>query len=374
MTLAELLARCDHAVRPAMAFLPPHLAVRVYSAARNYFLDQFFSDIPTPYTPLQKHHVVLWGLHFRSPIFNSAGIFKNAEGYDMVYRQGAGAYLAGTTTTYPRLGNTKNGIAKPFAPYPRSYAGSNWLGLPNDGHHAVAERLAGLPRYDHFPIGVSIMAAPESSGRSAVDELVSAFHLYDAAGVDFIELNESCPNTTHSDEHKSWSAMVERLQFLSEHFLHHRTRRLPVIVKFSTDTDRQQIAPLIDCLIAQQYDGINIGNTSTQYHTHRHHIHPSEESLYRYFTETFGGGVSGLPLAESAQTLCRAAVEHYRTHHREAREFHVIQTGGIRTLHDIRTAQAHGVALCQWYTGYFEQFARVGHQVYQALLKSGSNE
>jgi dihydroorotate dehydrogenase len=369
LTLAELLARTDHYIRPLMALLPPHIAVQVYSQGRNYFLENFFADTPPIYAPRKAHEIVLWGLRFRSPICNAAGIFKNGEGYDMVYRQGAGAYLAGTTTTYPRSGNTKAGIAKPFAPYPRSHSASNWLGLPNDGHTAVAQRLAQLPRYENFPIGVSIMSAPESSGQAALEELVQAMHEYDSARIDFIELNESCPNTSNSDEHKSWSAMVERLHFLSEHFLHKRTRRLPIIVKYSSDTDIAQIAPLIDILRSLGYDGINIGNTSTRYAHHAESIHSHEKKLYEYFTQTFGGGVSGVPVKASALSCVRVAAEHCRTISHE-REFHIISTGGIETAYDVRTAQVSGAALCQWYTGYFAQFAKHGHNVYQHIYEA----
>lgn len=369
LTLAELLARADHHIRPLMALLPPRVAVQMYSQGRNYFLEIFFTDVPPLYTPPKAHEITLWGLRFRSPIFNAAGIFKNGEGYDMVYRQGAGAYLAGTTTTYPRVGNSKAGIAKPFAPYPRSQSASNWLGLPNDGHTAVAERLAQLPRYENFPIGVSIMSAPESSGQAALEELVQAMNTYDTARVDFIELNESCPNTSHSDEHKSWSAMVERLHFLSDHFLQKRARRLPIIVKYSGDTDTSQIPPLVDTLRSLGYDGINFGNTSTRYAYHADKIHPSEQKLYAYFTQTFGGGVSGEPVKADALSCVRIATEHCHAMPHE-QEFHVMSTGGIATAQDIRIAQEHGASLCQWYTGYFSAFATHGHNVYRSVYEA----
>ncbi len=366
MTLAEFLARADHLMRPFVALLPPHTAVQLYSQGRNFFLEQLFADAPPPYTPPQELATELWGLRFRSSLFNAAGIFKNGEGYDMVYRQGAGAYLAGTTTTYPRTGNSKAGIAKPFAPYPRSRSASNWLGLPNAGHAEVAKRLSGLPRYNDFPIGVSIMAAPESSGRAALEELVEAIQMYASARVDFIELNESCPNTSHSDEHKSWDAMVERLEFLAEHALRKRTQRLPIIVKYSSDTQQEQIAPLMDILNTLGYDGVNFGNTSTRYVHHAERIHHSERRLYDYFTQTFGGGVSGEVVKGDALACVHHAAEYCRTL-RHDREFHVISTGGIAIAEDVRTAQQAGASVCQWYTGYFAQFAVHGHGVYRHI-------
>jgi hypothetical protein len=49
---------------------------------------------------------------------------------EVAARQGAGGWLAGSTTARPRAGNA----GTPFVPYPRSGAASNWLGLPNPGH------------------------------------------------------------------------------------------------------------------------------------------------------------------------------------------------------------------------------------------------
>jgi len=45
------------------------------------------------YTPLGKLVKELWGIKFRSPIMNAAGMFKNGECYEMVAKQRAGISL-----------------------------------------------------------------------------------------------------------------------------------------------------------------------------------------------------------------------------------------------------------------------------------------
>lgn len=45
---------------------------------------------------------MMWGIKFRNSLYNSAGMFKNGEGYDLVSKIGAGAYLGGTSTHNPR--------------------------------------------------------------------------------------------------------------------------------------------------------------------------------------------------------------------------------------------------------------------------------
>lgn len=362
---ASLLARLDSIVRPLAVRLPAPLAVRLYAEGRRIFLSRLVRERPQAWTPPETFRRVLWGIPFRSPLMNAAGMFKNGEGYEVTALQGAGAYLAGTTTTFARQGNNRAGVRLPFAPYPASGAASNWLGLPNKGHAAAAGKLAALPRINGCPVGISIMSAPESSGRRALEELAEALTMYDRAGVDFVELNESCPNAGHA--HTGMEELAGRLEFLSREILRKRTRMLPVIVKFSNDTQPGQVPALVDMLATLQYDGINFGNTSTAYAQHRPDIVPAEQPLYDYFTSTFGGGLSGRPLAASSLRLASAAVQHLYTHP-AGREFHVIRTGGIETANDLAASEQAGIALNQWYTGYFERFATAGHALYRRIL------
>ncbi len=363
--LAESIARFDHIVRPLAAHLPPALATQVYSSGRNVFLSALTAEKPIPVNIAEHHARTLWGLTFRNGLLNAAGMFKQGEGYDMVFRQGAGGYLSGTTTAHKRIGNVRNGIAKPFAPYPRSRAASNWLGLPNDGHEAVAMRLTAFEKKEHFPIGASLMTDPESSGEQALQELVCGMEWYEKAGVDFLEINESCPNVAHGAS--TLEAITERLEYISRHFLRQRTRNLPVVVKFSTDTATADVVPLLDILFSLAYDGVNFGNTSTQYARHRTMLHKDDHALFDYFTQTFGGGVSGEPLRVSSLELVRTA-SSYVASRSLAQEFHIIRTGGIATLQDVEESFSAGAALCQWYTGYFERFAEDGHNVYARLF------
>lgn len=362
---ATLFAQFDRLFRPFVVHLPAPLVVRLYSKGREVFLRSFVREQPREYTPPETLRRVLWDIPFRSPLMNAAGMFKNGEGYAIAARQGAGAYLAGTTTAIQRTGNAKAKTRLPFAPYPQSGAASNWLGLPNKGHAVVAKHLAGIQRINACPIGVSIMSAPESAGIQALDEMVDAIAMFDKAGVDFIEINESCPNAGHAKS--DIQDLASRLEYVSTKALRERRRSLPIIVKFSNDTSPEQVPVLMDTLVTLRYDGVNFGNTSTAYARHREHIQKAEQPLYDYFTATFGGGVSGRPLAASSLHLATTATAWLHSHPCP-QEFHVVRTGGIESAQDIVHSERAGVALNQWYTGYFEQLSRHGHSVYQKIL------
>ncbi|HLC66174.1 MAG TPA: hypothetical protein VJK52_00880 [Candidatus Nanoarchaeia archaeon] len=366
---ATALAKLERVIGPASTWLPPPLTVNLYSWGRKQFLSWLDQDIPSePFDPPEKLSTTLWGIQFRSPLFNAAGMFKNGECYETVLRQGAGAYLGGTGTWNSRVGNKRNGIALPIAPYPRSGGASNWLGLPNDGDPVNAERVAALPKIPGFPIGWSVMGSPDYRGEQKLRYLVEGLRAYERARVDFLEVNESCPNTAHGKPQED--ELAQRLQYLQQNFLKQRSRRLPVVVKFSTDTDIAQVPTLVELLCRTGFDGVNFGNTSTDYAAHREAIHPAERPLYDHFTSTFGGGISGKPLRENSLALVRAAAD-FLADHPPDQEFHIIRTGGIASFGDVQKSRMAGASLCQWYTGYLrEGLPRHGHDVYREFWRA----
>ncbi len=363
------LTKFESKFRPfAPLILPPKQNVSLYSKGRLHFMKMLENEnlgsfgFPSPKS-LKR---VLWGIEFQSPIFNAAGMFKNGECYELVARQGAGAYIAGTTTSNARVGNTKEGIHLPFVPYPRSKSASNWLGLPNHGDEIVAQRLSQLKRFMNCPVGVSTMTSPDLQGEERLTALVNGLALYAEAGVDFIEINESCPNTGHAKLKDD--SLASRLLFIKENFLDVRQSRLPVIVKFSNDVEISRVPELLDLLFENNFDGVNFGNTSTNYEKRKHYIHPKEQRLFEYYTKTFGGGISGRPLAVDSLVLASSAVDYVRNS-KPKQEFHIIRTGGISSAEDLIASEAAGVSLNQWFTGYFDKFSDHGHELYMQLYK-----
>ena len=362
------LARLDTFLRPLLTRLPPALVVRLYSRSRGRFIASFSHRPPAAAFAPEELSRTLWELEFRAPILNAAGMFKNGGGAEVVWRQGAGAFLAGTTTDRPRRGNRRHGVDHPFAPYPRSHAASNWLGLPNPGHREVARRLAEIPRRPGFPLGASVASSAEDgeSPEERLEVLIRGMTLYAEAGVDFLEINESCPNTDEDPE--ELGELRDRLAHVRDKVLSRRTRRLPVMVKFSCDTRLQDVPDLVGLLVEPGFDGVNFGNTSTAYDAFRPSIALADRPLYDDFSSRFGGGLSGRPLKDRSLALASAAVEEIRKLAPE-REFHVVRTGGIENAADLHRSAAAGIALNQWYTGYFEAFAHHGHAVYRKLYE-----
>lgn len=364
---ATTLANWEHAIRPLIARFPPSTIIKLYSEGRLNFLNRLKDEVPSEsYNPPENLKRELWGITFRSPIMNSAGMFKNGECYEMVAKQGAAAYLGGTGTWNPRKGNEKDGIYLPFVTYTQSHSASNWLGLPNDGDKKNSQRASEMQRINDCPVGWSIMGSPDLQGQEKLERLVYGMKLYGQAGVDFLEINESCPNTTHGSLQDD--DLANRLTYVKENFLDEVG--IPVIVKFSNDTEIEQVGPLLDLLFEKGFDGVNFGNTSVAYAQRGELIASGERNLYDFYTQTFGGGVSGVPLRKSSLELASRAVEYLKAGP-PLQEFHVIRTGGIETAQDIVESEKAGISLNQWYTGYFYNFDphMHGHDVYRNLCE-----
>lgn len=371
--MLENFAKLDSFFRPKLISLPFLFAARVYTPGRKFFVKKLGQQkLASPIRIDDKYRQTFWGIEFSAPLFNAAGMFKSGEGYYAMASQGAGAFLAGTTTSAPRIGNKKSCILHPFMPLPYSKSAINWMGLPNKGHYYTAKKLAKFQKISGCPIGASIAPDPGALNIYAATGLVEGLNIYERANVDFVEINESCPNVIHSKGESNVNgldtSLIERLEFISEYYIKKRIRKFPIIVKFSVDTDIALVPDLIKTLIALGYDGANFGNTSLNYENAERFLHKREIRNFRKFTEKFGGGVSGTPLRKSSlelATAARKAVDQINPD----REFHIIRTGGIETAEDIKESQKNGIALNQWFTGYFEAFAENGNNLYRTIFE-----
>ena len=357
------LYRTLYALNPLIRLLPKSIQIRLYSYGHIKFMDDFLKSSPLspifiPDTSLQR---TLWGLRFSSPLMNSAGMFKNGDGYDLVVSQGAGGYIGGTSTYNFRYGNTKHGINLPFISLHNSHTSINTLGLPNLGDEILSKKI--ITNNKTVPIGWSLMRSPDYEEQDSIDNLIKSLWLYhDNPAIDFIEINESCPNISVNSEN-----IINRLIYIADNFLLKRRRHLPVVVKLSTDTGIYVLKQILNILFKKRYDGINLGNTSTNYVDLRQHIKSNELALFEYYTHNFFGGVGGAVLREKSYALCDVAIK-YRELINPDFEFHVIRSGGIDGLDDIKTSDSIGVSLNQWYTGYFSNYIKYGNNLYQRVF------
>lgn len=373
MSFSERLASLDRLVRPFASMMSPRFYVDFYSRARRDFLLRLSEDEPHNINPESwSKPIKLWDIDFNNSLFNAAGMFKSGKGYSLSALQGAGAWLAGTSTTLPRAGNRKLDILHPFLSLPKSNSAINWLGLPNDGHAVLAGKIRKIEKFKGCPIGISVSSDPDEKGVEALKSLTEGMQMFVSANVDFIELNESCPNVSHhncsTNENGLDTEMLLRLEYVNKNFLIKRNKNVPVIVKYSVDTNPDLLQFLIPLLIDYGFDGINLGNTSIDYDEFAKRIKPEEVKAFEFFTQNFGGGVSGNLIKQKSLNLTKTAYSILKKHNLK-KEFHIIRTGGIMDKNDLFESKNAGASINQWYTGYFENFSLFGHKSYKNMFQ-----
>lgn len=358
-----LLSKIYHASHRVIDLFSEKSQVKLASFGRLQFMKNFAEYSPEfSYVPPEYLSVSAWGLNFRSSLMNSAGMFKNGEGYDTVAKLGAGGYIGGTSTVNPRIGNAKNGVTLPFITFPKSKVAINWLGLPNLGDDVLSEKIISTNKVADCPIGWSVMRSPDFPEADGLQLLIrSLWKYHNNLQIDFLEINESCPNIKNGG-----GSIFPRLKIISQEFIAKKERRLPVIIKLSNDITIESLSQLLPEIISLGFDGINLGNTSTAYKVIRPQICDNDKMLFDYFTCEFGGGISGAVLKQKSLELCAVSaeiIEKLKPDH----EFHIIRSGGISSSDDIKESIAHGVTLNQWYTGFFECFNNYSDKVYQKI-------
>jgi dihydroorotate dehydrogenase len=170
----------------------------------------------------------------------------------------------------------------------------------------------------------------------------------------------------HSD-----SDVYDRLEIIANKFLRERIRNLPVIVKFSNDILPDQLELLLEHLIKLRFDGITLGNTSINYAQYANLPRSNDKKLYDYFTKEFGGGISGNILKRNSLQLCETATKYVRKINPN-HEFNVIRSGGIDCIEDLFLSEQAGVALNQWYSGYFSNYLKYGDDIYKEMYHASN--
>jgi dihydroorotate dehydrogenase len=339
------LARLDHQLRPLLAsVLPRSLFVSLYSRTRAWYIKRLAALRPEP-VPGDSYPTEAFGLRFRNDLGNAAGLDKDGILLPFQYAIGAGFAIVGTVLSEPHTGNEMRAFGKtcnPWTPLPGSGSALNSLGLPSKGVGAAIDtikRFQDAQQPIDFPIGLSIMGHPLHSGQQQLDGILHC--VTQARGVvDFIEINESCPNCGHDD-----SGMGERVAAVMR-----ERGDLPVLVKLAEFGDVVETVRLFTEL---GVDGLVGVNTQKRYADFAAGLTPGDQRLLDYYTKAYAGGLSGPAIAEFARHQQTAAAKAIADSGSALKLVHV---GGIAEPADVQASRQHAV-LREWYTGLMAALA-----------------
>ena len=261
------------------------------------------------------------GLTFPTPLGVAAGVDKDGSWFSNLAALGFGCIEVGTVTAQAQAGNPRPRIARVIG----DRALINWMGFPNPGAPAVAERLA------HRPPGVVVGINVGKSRAAPLEDAVADYRESVrrlAPVADYIALNVSSPNTPGLRDLQGAAALSELLRTIASE---NRQNPKPVLVKIAPDLSPNDLEDLIATCEQNEVAGIIATNTTLDHSS----IPPARDRE---------GGLSGKPLREKSTALVRAITARST--------IPVVASGGVVDAESAREKFEAGAQLVQIYTGY----------------------
>jgi len=268
--------------------------------------------------------VEAFGLRFPNPVGLAAGFDKNAAAPDALLSLGFGFVEIGSVTPRPQAGN----------PRPRLFrleedgAVINRMGFNNEGHDAVARRLAAR----HAPrgiVGVNLGANKDSADRVA--DYVRGLERLGPLG-QFVVVNVSSPNTPGLRALQGRAELDGLLGRLDAANATLGARR-PLLLKIAPDLVDEDLADIAAVAAARRLDGLIVSNTTI-----------TRPDSLRSHWRTEAGGLSGAPLMQLSTRVLRDLRRHLGD------GIVLVGVGGIASGEDAYAKILAGASLVELYS------------------------
>ncbi len=271
------------------------------------------------------------GIEFKNPVGLAAGLDKNGEYIDGLAALGFGFIEVGTVTPRPQPGNPKPRLFR----LPEAQGIINRMGFNNKGVDYLVEQVK-RSRFDGV-LGINIGKNKDTPAEKAVDDYLYCLEkAYPYAS--YIAVNLSSPNTPGLRDLQfgdMLNNLLAELKTAQKRLSEQYQKYVPIAVKIAPDMSNQEIAEVVEALVAQEMDGVIATNTTVSRESVEHLQHGSEQ-----------GGLSGAPLlvqsTEKLEVLCEVLNGRLP----------VIGGGGICEGSDAIDKVKAGASLIQIYSGF----------------------
>lgn len=270
------------------------------------------------------------GLDFPNRVGLAAGLDKNGAHINALGALGFGFIEIGTVTPRSQPGNPRPRLFR----LPERSAVINRMGFNN---HGVDHLVANVARSGFAGVlGINIGKNKDTpNARAADDYLVCLDKVY--AHASYVVVNISSPNTHNLRELQkddALDALLSGLKFRQSELAQRHGKYTPLVLKIAPDLTEAQIAAIAALLMMHRMDAVIATNTTLAREAVQGLPHAHET-----------GGLSGLPLRDTATRVIRSLAQHLRG------EVPIIGVGGIHSASDARDKLAAGAQLVQLYTG-----------------------
>jgi dihydroorotate dehydrogenase (fumarate)/dihydroorotate dehydrogenase len=294
---------------------------------------------------------VVAGLRFPTPLGLAAGFDKSGTAIEMLATLGFGFVEIGSVSIDPSFGNARPRLFR----LPEDRAIVVHYGLPNDGAHAIAERLAKtqLP----VPLGINLVktnrgpGALQESSDQIVNEYIEAARVVSPVA-DYLMLNLSCPNTADGRDFFADSGHLRAfLAALGELQL-----SVPAFLKVSPRGGIATIERVLGAVEDHAYISGFMFNLPP--------VKPAGLKTPEHIWRAMPGAVSGPPAAALADSYIR---ETFRRMDRN--RYVIIGAGGVGTAEDAYAKMRLGATLVQLLTALVYEGPSVVRRITQGLVR-----
>ncbi len=295
----------------------------------------------------QRLEQTVWGLKFNNPLGMAAGFDKNGRVTGPLFKMGFGFCEAGTVTPLPQVGNPKPRVFRLI----KDRGVINRLGFNNEGHEALAGRLAS--RSHDGILSINIGANKDSADR--IEDYCSGLkRFYNVA--DFFTINISSPNTPGLRDLQApdeLDALLGKLTQLRDQLMDEdEAPYRPMAVKLAPDIEEAALPAIIERLQVHKVDAIVISNTTL-----------SRTGLGHGGTGKQAGGLSGRPLFERSTRMLA------RIYQITKGQIPLIGIGGIDSGESAVAKIQAGATLIELYTGLIYEGPSLITNIKRALIR-----
>ncbi len=310
--------------------------------------------------------VEVMGIKFPSPVGLAAGLDKNAEHVEELWKLGFGFIEIGTLTPRAQPGNDKPRLFR----LPKDHAIINRMGFNNGGVKAAVERLRKCNK--NIVIGGNIGKNKFTPNERAINDYVECFELLYPV-VDYFVVNVSSPNTPGLRELQDKRPLLEILSKLKRigEEISNGTYKLhpsvlkemrsdvvgvprPILLKIAPDLTISQLDDVCAVVKESGIAGVIATNTTT-----------SRDDLLTAakVVEPMGaGGLSGRPLCERSTEVVKYLRE------RLPKPITIVGVGGIDSPESAMEKMDAGADLVQVYTGLIYQGPSLIRRINRAYI------
>jgi dihydroorotate dehydrogenase len=335
------------AVRPALFALDAERAHDLtMSALRRPVVVRALAALPHP-KPDPRLSLDLLGLSFDHPVGLAAGLDKHGAAAPAWAALGFAFAEMGTVTPRPQPGNPRPRLFR----LPDDRAIINRFGFNSVGGAGVASNLAAslpLP----MRVGINLGKNKTTPNERAADDYLRALEVLHPYA-DYVVVNVSSPNTAglrDLQESRALRSLVEQVVRRAGELT---TRKaIAVLVKFSPDADTADLLLSVDAALEGGANGLVATNTTVGRIGVTSSAHAAE-----------AGGLSGRPLRNLANDVCRALYRHV------GRRVPIVGVGGIFSADDAYERIRAGASLLQLYTALIYEGPGVVSRIVRGLSR-----